>query len=305
MWGNSRITSFGLTRLAATFLEAYIHSIHLKNTGNLTDLVDNQLGRIAGLWTCAHNTFLNELTQACEACADTCVDGCVRPTADNCRCWDIECADCRDFNEGAECNSCGLLTSFGKGNNTPCDCKVAFTRDVSNGGAFTNFCAAVQTTECLSSAPRCSECIGDTGNWWADCVTCGEGYFRQFDTGSCLTSCPTGSTPDADRNCSDPSKEDLSGVTFDKTGDVYKGDPHGTYSLKEGENGEPAPVNTGDRGLYFEEGSTLTVDDLTLNTNFSFSTDTYMEDIGGDFIDVETDQETSSGESEHFVTSCN
>jgi len=251
MWGNSRITQFGLVRLFSTFLESYIHSIHLKNTGNLTDLVADQAGRIAGLWTCAHDTFFNELTSTCEACNALCLDGCVRDSLINCRCWDIECRDCRDFNEGAECDSCGLLLSNAKGNNTPCDCKVGFTRDVTNGGEFTNTCDAIPVSPCVASYPRCIKCISNTGNWFSDCTECGPGFFRQFDTGSCLDSCPTGSTADENGICSDPSKEDLTAVTFNGVGNTYKGDPHGTYKLKEGENGEPAPVNTGDRGLHF------------------------------------------------------
>jgi hypothetical protein len=60
MWGNSRITNFGLTRLFETFLEVYIHSIHIRNIhGSVTPY--EELGdRRNGLWTCAHNKFWNE-----------------------------------------------------------------------------------------------------------------------------------------------------------------------------------------------------------------------------------------------------
>jgi len=59
-WGNSRITEFGLGRLFATFLEVYIHSIHIRGApGTFPPFPDLEF-RIPGLWTCAWDTFLDE-----------------------------------------------------------------------------------------------------------------------------------------------------------------------------------------------------------------------------------------------------
>jgi len=59
-WGNSRLTQFGITRLFETFLNAYIHSIHIKGTlGNWPPFADLEW-RIPGLWNCAFDMFLDE-----------------------------------------------------------------------------------------------------------------------------------------------------------------------------------------------------------------------------------------------------
>jgi hypothetical protein len=132
-WGNSRLTQFGLTRLFETFLEVYIHSIHIKNTvGNWPPYVDHS-GRIPGLWNCAFDSFLDESSGSCLLCDQSCSDGCVRPGPDNCKCYDIECASCRDSTADSDCLSCGLLTSFAQGSSSPCDCKLGFSRDTANG----------------------------------------------------------------------------------------------------------------------------------------------------------------------------
>ena len=54
-WGNSRITQFGLLRAFATFLEVYLHSIHIRAAPGLTTMFDDNAFRIPGLWICAWN----------------------------------------------------------------------------------------------------------------------------------------------------------------------------------------------------------------------------------------------------------
>jgi len=46
-WGNSRLTQFGITRLFDTFLEVYIHSIHIRNTSGLFSALDEHKDKIS------------------------------------------------------------------------------------------------------------------------------------------------------------------------------------------------------------------------------------------------------------------
>jgi hypothetical protein len=133
LWGNSRLTQFGITRLFETFLQVYIHSIDIKGSlGNWPPYVDHS-HRIPGLWNCLFDAFFDEASQSCVPCHSSCADGCIRPGADNCKCFDIECKDCRDSSADSECRSCGLLTSFAQGSATPCECKLGFSRDTADG----------------------------------------------------------------------------------------------------------------------------------------------------------------------------
>jgi hypothetical protein len=155
-------------------------------------------------------------------------------------------------------------------------------------------------------APRCETCLSDTGNWWSDCVTCGEGYFRQYDTGTCLDHCPTGYTPNEEtRECDQGESGHISVVTFHQVGDTYVAEGNGTYTLKEGENGEVAPVNTGDRGIYFESGGgSVEITDVTLSSSFSMSTWISMTSFEGEMLNMESETETTSGESQDMVFTC-
>lgn len=173
VWGNSRQTQFGVTRLFETFLEVYIHSIHIRNRPGLWPPHADHSHRIPGLWTCEWNSFFDEATQGCLECHSSCSEGCIRPTGDNCKCFDIECRDCVDSLQGSDCRSCGLLTSFARGSDQPCDCKLGFSRDTSNGGEFTNSCSLDIEIPCIGAAPRCNNCIADTGSWFGDCLSCG------------------------------------------------------------------------------------------------------------------------------------
>jgi hypothetical protein len=134
IWGNSRLTQLGITRLFETFLKVYIHSIHIKGnlSGNWPPYVDLS-HHLPGLWNCAFDAFFDEGSQSCLPCASNCSEGCIRAGPDNCKCFDIECANCRDMSEDSDCLSCGLLTSFAQGSSTPCDCKLGFSRDTENG----------------------------------------------------------------------------------------------------------------------------------------------------------------------------
>jgi len=134
IWGNSRLTQFGLSRLFETFLNVYIHSIDIKNTIGLNWPPHIVLdGRIPGLWTCAWDAFFDEADGSCKLCDPACGLGCVRPGSDNCICYDIECNECTSTGPDADCLSCGLFTSFARGTATPCECKLGFSRDTANG----------------------------------------------------------------------------------------------------------------------------------------------------------------------------
>jgi hypothetical protein len=63
-------------------------------------------------------------------------------------------------------------------------------------------------------------------------MSCGEGFFRQFNAATCLDYCPTGSLKDLiTKECSDPGLGHISNVVFNKLGPVFKGLPFGTYKL--------------------------------------------------------------------------
>jgi len=65
LWGNSKLTQFGITRLFETFLEVYIHSIHIKGPGgNFPSFPDLEF-RIPDLWTCNHNAFFDAILGGC------------------------------------------------------------------------------------------------------------------------------------------------------------------------------------------------------------------------------------------------
>jgi hypothetical protein len=129
VWGNSRLTQFGLSRLFETFLKVYIHSIHLRNKIGTWPPFNEHSWRFSGLWNCAFDTFFDESSGSCLSCDASCGDGCIRPGPNNCKCFDIECASCVDSTEDSDCLSCGLLTSFARGSSQPCDCKIGFSRD--------------------------------------------------------------------------------------------------------------------------------------------------------------------------------
>jgi hypothetical protein len=122
---------------------------------------------------------------------------------------------------------------------------------------FENYCALKPKIPCTLSAPRCDECNLDTGNWFGDCDSCGEGYFRQFDAATCLDFCPTGSVKSPiTRECENPGLGFISAVVFNKLGPIYHGLPFGLYRLEPGHiEGHLAPSNTIDRGIYFDGNS--------------------------------------------------
>jgi hypothetical protein len=126
---------------------------------------------------------------------------------------------------------------------------------------------------CTGAADRCENCALDLGNWFGDCDSCKPGFFRQFDAGTCLDFCPTGSIPNLITNeCSNPGLDGpISNVVFNKLGPIYKGLPFGQYKLKPGfEAGHEAPQNTVTRGLFFDGGSGyVNIEGLNLNTKFS------------------------------------
>jgi len=60
IWGNSRLTEFGLSRLFSTFFQGYIHSIHLRNKLGLLPPIAEYGQFVAGLWTCGFDSFFDE-----------------------------------------------------------------------------------------------------------------------------------------------------------------------------------------------------------------------------------------------------
>jgi hypothetical protein len=59
-WGNSKLTQFGLTRLFETFLQVYIHSIHITGPNAVWPPHLDHSWRIEPLWTCAFDAFLDQ-----------------------------------------------------------------------------------------------------------------------------------------------------------------------------------------------------------------------------------------------------
>ena len=306
LWGNSRLTQFGITRLFETFLEVYIHSISLRNTpGTWPPFPDHEF-RLPGLWNCAWNSFFDESSQSCLACHADCGEGCIRPGRDNCKCFDIECKDCVDSTEGSDCRNCGLLTSFARGSSEPCDCKIGFSRDTSNGGAKTNRCALDIKIPCIALLGRCSDCREDTGNWFGDCLSCGLGFFRQQDAASCLPDCPTGSIGSIITNeCEGLGLGHISSVFFNLIGPLYKGFPFGLYRLASDSLFDLRPFNTITRGVFFNENSGhIKISGIVLNTNFSAHFWARFLSFQGDLLSVEAETPTTNEEEQVMTYTC-
>jgi len=216
----------------------------------------------------------------------------------------VECVSCRDFQADSECYNCGLLTSFARGSSSPCECKIGFSRDTSNGGQATNYCSLDISIPCIDAGLFCDTCSNDTGNWFGDCLSCKPGFFRQFDAATCLDFCPTGSIPLPLLNeCADPGLGAISSVVFNKLGSLYLGLPFGVFNLVPGYNfGEAAPANTIDRGLYFDGGSGhVNISGIILNTNFCIHGWIYFITFQGQLLEVETETPTTENTDDNIV----
>jgi hypothetical protein len=160
---------------------------------------------------------------------------------------------------------------------------------------------------CIGAAPRCNTCRGDTGNWFGDCLSCGIGFFRQFDAATCLDHCPTLSVKDLITNeCSDPGFLPISDIVFNKIGILYRALPFGLYRLQPGfDLGAHAPINTLDRGLYFGGNSGhVKISGLVLNTNFSLHYWVYFFSFKGDILAVEAEAPTTDDQEQTMTCSC-
>jgi hypothetical protein len=150
-------------------------------------------------------------------------------------------------------------------------------------------------------------CNTDNGNWWGDCFSCQEGFFRQFSVGSCLDYCPTGSLKDLiTKECSDPGLGAISSIVFNKLGVVYKGLPFGTYRLSPGDQLlHRAPVNTLDRGLFFNGNSGhVKIQGIILNTDFTVHFWVYLFEFTGDLLEIESETPTTDGGDSTMTCSC-
>jgi hypothetical protein len=150
-------------------------------------------------------------------------------------------------------------------------------------------------------------CNTDNGNWWGDCMSCQEGFFRQFNVGSCLDYCPTGSLKNLiTKECSDPGLGHISEVIFNKIGILYKGLPFGTYKLTVGDQlFHKAPINTFDRGLFFDGNSGhVKIQGIVLNTSFTVHYWVYFFDFTGTLIELESETPTIGGEDQTMTYSC-
>jgi hypothetical protein len=193
------------------------------------------------------------------------------------------------------------LTSFARGNSTPCECKLGFSRDTTDGAENYNRCSVDIDLEvpCIGAAARCDKCNTDNGNWFGDCLSCQDGFFRQFNAGTCLDYCPTGSLKDLiTKECSDPGVAAISNVVFNKIGVLYKGLPFGTFKLSPGDQlFDFAPINTIDRGLYFDgDSGHVKISGIILNTNFSVHYWVYFCSFTGDILEVESETPTTEDE---------
>jgi hypothetical protein len=150
-------------------------------------------------------------------------------------------------------------------------------------------------------------CNVDTGKWFGDCLSCGDGFFRQFDAATCLDYCPTGSLKDLiTKECSDPGFLPISEVVFNKLGVVYKGLPFGLYRLQPGyELGHHAPINTFDRGLFFDRNTGhVKISGIILNTNFSVHYWAYLFEFTGELLEVEAETPSTEDEEQTMTYSC-
>jgi hypothetical protein len=199
------------------------------------------------------------------------------------------------------------LTSFARGSSTPCECKIGFNRVTADGASHYNRCELDIEIPCIGAAPRCDTCRNDVGPWWSDCLSCGDGFFRQSDAASCLDYCPTGSIKDLiTKECSNPGLAAISEVVFNKIGVLYHGLPFGVYNLEPGWNlGDLAPLNTIDRGLFFD-GNTghVKISGIILNTNFSVHFWIYFCEFTGEIIEVENETPTTDGEEQNLSCKC-
>jgi hypothetical protein len=160
---------------------------------------------------------------------------------------------------------------------------------------------------CIGAAPRCNNCATDTGNWWGDCLSCGLGFFRQYDAGTCLDLCPTGSIASLITNeCENPGLGFISNIVFNKLGILYRGLPFGIYRLQPGDVfGHFAPINTLDRGLYFDgDSGHLKISGLVLNTNFSLHSWMYFFSFQGQILAIEAEAPTTEEDEQTMTCSC-
>ena len=214
--------------------------------------------------------------------------------------------DCTSPQEDADCRSCGLLTSFARGSSQPCDCKIGFSRDTSNGGAKTNSCALDITIPCIGLLGRCNDCREDTGNWFGDCVSCGLGFFRQYDVATCLDYCPTGSIGLPLLNeCEAIGLGHISSAFFNLLGPIYKGLPFGWYRLTSDSLFDLRPFNTITRGIWFDgDSGHLKITGIVLNTNFSIHNWVYFMSFKGTLLEVESETPTTADADQTLSYTC-
>jgi hypothetical protein len=87
---------------------------------------------------------------------------------------------------------------------------------------------------------------------------------------------------------------------------VYKGLPFGTYRLSLGDQlFHLAPINTLDRGLYFDgDSGHVKISGINLNTSFTVHFWAYFFSFQGDIVAIESETPSTENEEQTMTCSC-
>ena len=253
---------FGRPRNDDQYLKGYIYQIGVYNA--VLSLVEQEILNdpffYTQLWGCDINEYLEE-DVGCRTCPVGCTKGCIRNDEDNCRCKDIECADCVSFFFYSMCQDC-TATGNASGVGNPCECNFGYSRDM-----ISQDCQVVENC----AADECKYCANGTTTFYGGCDICSEGYYLWPDTAACLAYCPSGSAMEKDSSaCGELDSQVVSSVDFGsgvECGPEVTG--FGTFNCL-GEPWSPAPMMH--RGHYFDGiNDFIITDQLTLNSQFTIS----------------------------------
>ena len=228
------------------------------------------------------NCDINEATQedgTCLDCLDSCQEGCIRDT--DCRtCEDPLCDSCSEsFSGPCDPDQCieGAVLDDGV-----CLCQDPnyYQSDVDVCGVcLSEFCTQCEIStecqvcqesyylgegsQCFSCDPRCKVCSSDSNE---NCQECSEGNYKQPETNTCESSCPTGFVSD-DGVCNVPSNPESLDYCF-----VFEDSNEQTtreVTVRTTLSVDASPKTMKSRGIYFDGDDLLQMTGLKINSSFT------------------------------------
>ena len=240
------------------------------------------------------NCGLNEIIQedgTCLDCLDSCQEGCIRDT--DCRtCHDPLCESCSQSFDGPCDSDMCIEGAVWEGGICSCNDPNYYQSDIDVCGACrAEFCAQCdRSTECQVCQesyylgedkqchpcdPRCQICVSGSNE---NCEQCSDGNYKQPETNTCESTCPSGFIPE-DGVCTVPSNLESLDYCF-KFADSNEQTTR-DITVETTESADASPKAMESRGIYFDGDDVLQMVGLNINRTFTleFWIRPYVEEI--------------------------